>query len=314
MEAPSSSQLILGVDKRNPLFTVYQDFEKEELHVYYGFELLEIVPDEADAPAFKMLAGRLYNAGIKAKSLTEIFEVDLKTLQRWGRALQSGDGAELVRVLAGRSAGRKLTPVIEAFVRRRWPVMTERSDYGSSQRLRQEIEEIFGVELSGETLRPLLQELKRTPPMVPEEKVALCAAAELPPEEPRSPESSAEKREIPCACVAAEATSDALSNSLGSNPEPSPLLASNQPKGSPVFGKLPIGQSVWCDHAGVLLFAQALNQISAVVDPPQPLLRQWSASLLLGAFNIEQTKFLNWEDLELLLGTVVRDRSLPQSA
>ena len=46
----------------------------------------------------------------------------------------------------------------------------------------------------------------------------------------------------------------------------------------------------------------------------QPLLRQWSASLLLGAFNIEQTKFLNWEDLELLLGTVVRDRSLPQSA
>ncbi len=36
------------------------------------------------------------------------------------------------------------------------------------------------------------------------------------------------------------------------------------------------------------------------------MLRQWSATLLLGAVNIEQTQFLNWQDLELLLGTVVR--------
>jgi hypothetical protein len=218
--------------------------------------------------------------------------------------LQSGEGAELIRVLAGRSAGRKLTPVIEAFVRRRWPVVTERGDYGSSQRLRQEIEEIFGVELSGETLRPLLQELKRTPPVVAEETVALSVAIEV--QEPRPPESVSEKRETPCACAAAEATSDLRPTSLGSHATASPWLGSNKPKGSPVFGMGPVGQSVWCDHAGVLLFAQALNQISAVVDPPQPLLRQWSASLLLGAVNIEQTKFLNWEDLELLLGTVVR--------
>ena len=33
-DVPSSSQLILGIDKRNPLFAVYQDFEKEQLHVY----------------------------------------------------------------------------------------------------------------------------------------------------------------------------------------------------------------------------------------------------------------------------------------
>jgi len=181
-DAPASSQLILGIDKRNPLFALYEDFDQEQLHVYYGFELLEIVPNQAQAPAFKLLGGRLFNAGLKVQSLTEVFEVDRKTLQRWGRALQSGDAQELVRVLAGRSAGRKLTPTIEAFVRQR----------------------------------------------------------------------------------------------------------------------------VWCEHAGVLLFARALNQVSAVVEPPQPLLRQWSATLLLGALNIEQTKFLNWQDLELLLGTVVR--------
>lgn len=322
MEAPSSSQLILGVDKRNPLFAVYQDRQKEQLHVYYGFELLEIVPDRPEAPALKMLAGRLYNAGVKAKSLTEVFEVDRKTLQRWGRALQSGDAAELIRVLAGRWAGRKLTPVIEAFVRRRWPVITAQGGYGSSQRLRQEIQEIFGVQLSAETLRPLLRELKTKNPMAsPEEEVDLpvatvTVAAEIPPEEPPPPpESVAQKPETSCDCAPDEATSDLPPNSLSSNSAPPPSLVSNNPKGSPVLGCAPAGlsacpaqagQSVWCDHAGVLLFAQTLNQISAVVDPPQPLLRQWSASLLLGAVNLEQTKFLNWQDLEMLLGTVVR--------
>lgn len=40
--------------------------------------------------------------------------------------------------------------------------------------------------------------------------------------------------------------------------------------------------------------------------PPQAILSQWPASILLGAHNIEQTKPLNGSDLDLLLGTTVR--------
>ena len=310
-DAPSSSQLILGIDKRNPLFALYEDFDQEQLHVYYGFELLEIVPNEPQAPAFKLLGGRLFNAGLKVQSLTEVFEVDRKTLQRWGRALQSGDAQELVRVLAGRSAGRKLTPTIEAFVRQRWPRLTAQGTYGSSQRLRQEIHEIFGVDLSPETLRPLVQELKAgTGPVVSEdepEESAGTARSESPVEDGlRASALAAEKRETPCDCEGGEPEGDCPSNSLAINTRSLDGLQTHNPKESPVLlGSTP-GQSVWCEHAGVLLFARALNQISAVVEPPQPLLRQWSATLLLGAMNIEQTKFLNWQDLELLLGTVVR--------
>ena len=36
------------------------------------------------------------------------------------------------------------------------------------------------------------------------------------------------------------------------------------------------------------------------------LFKQWLASLLVGAMNIEQTKFLSWPDLSRLLGSVVR--------
>jgi hypothetical protein len=58
-----TGQLILGTDKRNPLFTVYcqEEDDREQLHVYYGLELLEIVSADRNEPGFKMLVGRLYN-------------------------------------------------------------------------------------------------------------------------------------------------------------------------------------------------------------------------------------------------------------
>jgi hypothetical protein len=65
-----TGQLILGTDKRNPLFTVYareEDEDEEQLHVYYGLELLEVVPAERNAASFKMLVGRLYNAGLSRR-------------------------------------------------------------------------------------------------------------------------------------------------------------------------------------------------------------------------------------------------------
>ena len=115
VEAPPTGQLILGTDKRNPVFAVYADEAGEQLLVYYGFELMEIVNNEPSDPGFKLLLGRLYNAGVKLSTICESFEVDPKTVRRWGQALHQGDAAELVRVLEGRGAGRKQTEVIEKF-------------------------------------------------------------------------------------------------------------------------------------------------------------------------------------------------------
>ena len=55
-----------------------------------------------------------------------------------------------------------------------------------------------------------------------------------------------------------------------------------------------------------MIFAPALVAVSQSTLPMEPLFKQWLASLLLGAANIEQTKFLNWQDLARLLGHVVR--------
>ena len=97
-EMPSSAQLILGADKRNPVFTVYRDSERERLEVYFGFEIIEALPDVPESPACKLLLARLYNAGVKVKSLTETFGFDAKTIRRWGQSLRRGDAEELIRV------------------------------------------------------------------------------------------------------------------------------------------------------------------------------------------------------------------------
>src|ERR1019366_1747998 len=153
---------------------------------YYGAELLEVVPEDRQHPAVKRLVARLYNAGVNGLALQRSFHVDRKTMQRWGRALQSGDAEQLVRALAGRGGHRKLTPEIRSFVCVRFPGIYEESRAGYSQRLRAEIERVFGVRLSGECLRPLLKSLR----------------AELRQElsEPAA-QSGTENRETACLCV-----------------------------------------------------------------------------------------------------------------
>ncbi len=59
---------------------------------------------------------------------------------------------------------------------------------------------------------------------------------------------------------------------------------------SAFFPKDPAEFLYWCDHAGVLVIAAALAGISPVSPTPQKILAQWTAALLLGAQNIEQTK------------------------
>jgi hypothetical protein len=286
-----TGQLILGTDKRNPLFTVYvqEENDREELHVYYGLELLEIVSADRNEPGFKMLLGRLHNAGVSLKVLQQTFWVDAKTIRRWGRALRSRDAEELVRVLEGRRASRKLTHEIKAYVRARWSDLIRDGLYGIGKRLRKEIKSVFRVELSQETLRPLLAELKRqrhsgSAPGEPQP----TTAGDLPRSSQNAPEHqavSSDARDKPCDCASGDADAELE---------------------SPTTAQEPMPQTAWCDHVGVLMLAPVLVAVAQVVEPAEPLFKQWLASLLIGALNIEQTKFLNWPDLSRLLGTVTR--------
>jgi transposase len=288
-------QLVLGTDKRNPVFSVCrQAGAAPSLHVYYGGELLEVVPEDRRHPAFKLLIARLYNAGVRGRSLQRHFCVDRKTMQRWGQALQSGDAQQLVQALAGRGGHRKLTPEIRAYVGVRFPEIYGRSRAGYSQQLRAEIGRVFGVKLSGECLRPLLQSLR----------------AELRQEcpEPRR-QGGIEKRETACDGLPEPAIVTAVEASLEPGAvAPLPPLPPAIRKESPVLPLAAAAPPVagFCHHLGVLLFCAVLLGLEEQVAAGGWLLKQWLATLLLGAVNLEQTKLLDLEDLRRLLGRTLR--------
>lgn len=291
-------QPVLGTDKRNPIFSVCrQEGTPPTLHVYYGAELLEVVPEDRQHPAFKLLVARLYNAGVKGTALRRAFKVDRKTMQRWGQALQSGDAEQLVRALAGRGGQRKLTPEIRSFVRVRFPEIYDDSRAGYSQWLRAEIQRVFGVSLSGECLRPLLKTLRA------ELRQELSQPVARNGDENR--ETACVGAPEPSAPVPVEVPAQPLSVAPPAPPPPgirkeSPVLPVPAPT---LVAHCGVG---FCHHLGVLLFSAVLSGVEKEVATGGWLLKQWLATLLLGAVNLEQTKLLDFEDLRRLLGRTLR--------
>jgi hypothetical protein len=301
MESYHAHQLILPTDKRNPCFTLYATEDQQSIRVFYGLELMEVVPDDPDQMAFKMLAGRLYNAGVLVAKLEEVFKADRKTIRAWGEAIVSRDPERLARVLLGRGVNQKRTPAIDKYVVRRWAELRGEGCPNYRATLIREIESIFEVKLSGETLRQITCEIKAVGGAMSGEHPALtCLAPFRALEEIACPENRLTTTDD-LAATPAETGSQAASGDIdppGGEADPSKCFPPNwQPQP---------GEAVLCDHVGMLIFAGALSTISRATSPPEPLLAQWLGSVLLGAVNIEQTKYLNWEDLGDLFGQTVR--------
>ena len=384
MKTNTCGQLILGTDKRNPCLELYQDESEEHLHLYYGFELLEVVPNDRESMSFKLMVAQLYNAGLKVKALEETLLVNHKTMARWGEAVCSGDPERLVQVLLGRQRRRKLSSLIEAYVRKHWPEIQAAGGRDYSRRTQQEIERVFGVKLSGETLRPLLRELRKGTRNGPgasrapatdtkgQEDVGPTPAAEetgvgtaqesstdevlelfpelmgpvvpdpgtqIEEEEPVKGEilplgisvaegekASAEPTQNgEIACVREGENMGVMANSQPALYQPItlPVQGGNETdptrKLTPILAEPIPPQTMYCDHLGVLLFCEVLRELTGAFLDVGVMLKQWLACLFLGAVNIEQTKYLNWNDLNELLGPVVRSpktqrRQLTQSA
>jgi len=283
-------QQLLGVDKRNPSFTICRNSAAKYLHVYYGAELYETVPDDRENPQYKIMVARLYNAGVNAVKLSEAFGADRKTMRRWGDALKCGDSEKLVKVLDGRQVNRKLTPDVRAFVRIRFPVIYERNASSYSKEMRAEIEESYGVHLCSETLRPLLQEMKN--------HIHGAEAAE------------SAKRETPCEC---DQEGDGVNTG-----EPGVLLAvdakpdePNHPcirKESPVSEASPEPCIRFVNHLGVLIFSSVLQKVEKLTAASGWLAKQWLAALFLGSVNIEQSKLLDFDSMDAVLGRTLFSR------
>ena len=312
---PLLLQPLLGTDKRNPTFSVSRrNNDPPCLHVYYGCELLEVVPEDRLHPAFKMLIGRLFNAGVRLSTLHQFFDVDPKTTRRWGRALLLGDPDLLIQALAGRQGPRKLTPQVRSFVAVRFPQIYAQSRSGYSRRIRAEIKEIFKLSLSGECLRPLFKQLKAELRHEMDASGPSPAAENPVPTPAPSDVCRDQNRETACVCPPPPPPAPVPADGACAaplpceRPAPPPPAIRNQSPGFPSPAAPPGRNAGFCHHLGVLLFSTVLLDLENHLPRSDSgwLCKQWLAAMLLGAVNIEQTKLLDFQALERLLGRTLR--------
>jgi hypothetical protein len=157
---PEGLQLIIGSDSKNN-FTVYKDTKENKYQVYFGISLFEVVENNKNNPELKLLLARLYNSGVKVKTLIKHFGFSYPTYKHWGDALKSGDEERLYWALSGQGGGgKKLKPEVVAFIIHDFGHVYPRNKYSYSQEIRQDIKDVYQIELSAECIRPLLGKLK----------------------------------------------------------------------------------------------------------------------------------------------------------
>ena len=153
-------QPILGTDKSNSFFTIYESLDDDNLDVYFGLALLEVVKKRKNNFHYKHLLGRLYNAGFKRKKLVSTFKHPLSTLIRWGTAVKSGDIKEMTRAFSGQGACKKITTAIDKYVRKEFNRIYSSNKYSYSKEIITNVKDIFGVEFKSESLRNIFNEEK----------------------------------------------------------------------------------------------------------------------------------------------------------
>jgi len=153
-------QSIIGTDKKNPFFSVCRHAENKRLYVFYGANVFEILEDKKDSPQLRFLAGRLYNAGVKAKYISSEFGFCFRSIKKWAKAIQNGTDDEILELFEGRHHKRKMTYEVESFVSFEFKRIFPNNKHSYSKEIRESIKQVFGFEISSESLRPIFTKLK----------------------------------------------------------------------------------------------------------------------------------------------------------
>lgn len=272
-------QPLLGLDKSSPLIEILLDPSyPDKALVYFGTQLLETVHLGKDSVEAKLLAGRLYNAGFKRKTLTEEFGWDLKTIRGYGDALKEGCAKALARALCGQGAAVKIDAEKEQFIRQTFRQVYACEGCHSNSFICRELEEKLSCEVSHETVRRIIND----------ERQIMQQEAD----------SATHKREEVDADICSKEENDCSNDSSAASNLPENC---NLSPSSPL-PVLDLEQVVLLHHGGLFLVRALIDEVTKNVGPLRDLVRQWISAVLCGCVNIEQMGQLNYPSLELMLG------------
>ncbi len=153
-------QGIIGTDIQNPHISVYRDLEKNELHIYHGFSLFDIIPDIKNSIPHKLLAVQLFHANVKTSTISKHLGYCYRSITKWSKILKTGSAEDIVKIMEGQGSPRKFTKEIEGFAAYEFKKIYPKNKKSYSKEIRKSIEEVFAVKLAPETLRPLFTQLR----------------------------------------------------------------------------------------------------------------------------------------------------------
>lgn len=290
--------LIGGKGIATDLHVVVSESSKDLL-VFLDTALLECIGGSREALQYKMLAGRLANAGWPLIVLQRALGHDRRTVKKWAAALLSDDVDEVARAFGGRGQDRKVTAAVSRYVKKRYRELNgQRRDFRRT--VAGEVADLFGERLSPEVLRRLFREADR------EDRSARLALAG----------SAAGLMSMGCEDGGLPGTEQAA------NDNRSPEGAVGPPGGSGADGTPPAGSAegppelpavlcaapsrpVGVHHAGLVLFLVLFMAFVRGRRPWADLQRQWLGQVLQGAVNLEQSRMVTATDLARFTGPVV---------
>lgn len=148
---------LLGTDKRNPFIEVLSSRENpDEVSVYFGFRLLEVVRRGKESIEEKLLVGRLYNAGFGRHALCSAFDTSRKTIAKIGKALKSGDSDLLSKTISKRP--KKIPHEIEYYIRRKIREVYLDKKCHTNKFIRDDLWDKFRRRTNKETIRVILND------------------------------------------------------------------------------------------------------------------------------------------------------------
>ena len=307
-------QLLLAEDKQNPYFSIYKSKENPEiLEVYFEMALLEKINNGITSYHGKHLLARLYNGNFKRKSLIEVFGIPLSTIRRWGDALLTGDPLIIHNAFSGQGATKKITPEVAEYIRDRFNEIYEYEKYRYSSIILLGIEKIFGIKLTSEAIRPIINDEKKK-----FNNSNSPSEASIKSDIKESPNSILNTNN----CCEDLQNINELTNSeehrIDDDINP-PSEDVKEPKNSTSGAKAcdctPLSDTkvennrklslsyyenkdIRVHHIGTMLSLYLINQL----EFKEKITYQWLVSILAGAVNIEQTASLDFKSLSYLIG------------
>jgi len=238
----------------------------KDIFAFLDTALLERVSCSPERLEYKLLVGRMVNAGHRLTDLKKAFGHDARTMKRWGFALQSEDSDFIARVFSGRGGRGKVTAVLKRYVTRRYLELRGNGDRHYREKIREEVKEYFSEELAGETLRKLFREADNSTGRCPEKVSTGCVEKATP--------------SLNCGYERNQTTKNP------GCPERPPEVFSRASKS--IRG---------VHHAGMALFLVMLELFFRERPSSAAAQSQWIGQILQGAVNIEQSRMISADDL-----------------